>query len=127
MMQPSRIEALETENDLLRAQIVQLECALGADQTAPAVFQFSGSEARVFGVLMRRGVATRDMIMLALYGGRPDSDVGVDIIMVFICHIRAKVKRFGIEIDTVKRYGYRLTPEMKAKVRGLMQQEGMSA
>lgn len=118
---------LATENELLRARVEQLECALGTDQIAPAAFHLSHSETRVFGVLMKRGIATRDMIMLALYGGRPDSDVGVDIIMVFICHIRAKVKRFGIEIDTVKRYGYRMTPEMKAKVRGLMQQEGMSA
>jgi len=121
------IERLEAENEMLRARIEQLEEAIGMRDLAPVCFGLTGSEARVLGVLMRREMATKEMVMLGLYSRRPDEDAEIGIVAVFICHIRKKIEKFGVKIETVWGQGYRLSPATKALVRSLMQREGLAA
>ena len=119
----ARLEAVEAENDLLRAKIEGLEGLLGMHALTPLVFGFTGAEARVFGVLMRRDIATKEMVMHGLYADRADNDVEIKIVDVFICKMRKKLKSFAIPIDTVWGQGYRLTSSAKEKVRAIIASE----
>lgn len=123
----ARLEAVEAENDMLRAKIEQLEEIIGMRMPAPIVFGFTGSEARVFGILMKRDVATKEMVMHGLYSTRADDDVEIKIVDVFVCKMRKKLQVHDIPIETVWGQGYRLKPETKDKVRGMMRDEGLAA
>ena len=124
----ARLEAVEAENDMLRAKVDQLEELLGLHFPSPFSFTLTGQEMRVFGVLMKREVATKEMIMQGLYSHRPqDDEVEIRIVDVFICKIRKKLAPHGVAIETVWGHGYRLTQDTKAKVRGIMAQEGIAA
>lgn len=115
-MDDARAEALQNENDRLRARIEQLEAALGLTFLAPLEWGLTGRQTRLFGALMAREILTKQAAMTALYTDVCDDDEPqIKIIDVFICHIRRKVKPFGIEIHTVWGTGYRLTPESKAR------------
>jgi two-component system, cell cycle response regulator CtrA len=70
---------------------------------------------------MQRDVATKEMILTALYNGMDEPQA--KIIDVFVCKMRKKLQSFGIEISTLWGRGYYLTREMKDKVRALREQE----
>jgi len=113
----ARIEALEAENERLRNRVEQLEAAEGLSFIAPPEWALTGREMRLFGVLMARDLATKNAIMTALYGDRIDEPPEIKIVDVFICKLRAKLKRFEVAIETVWGLGYRLSAESKAAVR----------
>lgn len=117
----ARLEAVEQENDMLRERIDQLEALLGMRTLAPIEFGLTPNEARAFGVLLARDVATKDAIMSALYGGKADIDQAEPkIVDVFICKTRKKLKPFNIEIKTSWGSGYYLDAATKARVRAMM-------
>lgn len=123
----ARLEAVEAENVMLREKVDQLETLLGWRVAAPLTFGLTPSEAKVFGVLMKRDLATKTLIAGTLYGDRPDGGAEIKIADVFVCKIRAKLKRFGVEIETVWGHGWRLSPATKEAVREMMQSEGLAA
>jgi two-component system cell cycle response regulator CtrA len=123
----ARLEAIEAENLLLRERVDQLETLLGWRMPAPLAFSLTPSEAKVFGVLMQRDLATKKLILGTLYGDRPDGGAEDKIADVFVCKIRAKLKRFGVEIETVWGTGWRMSPATKELVREMMQSEGLAA
>ncbi len=124
----ARLEAVEAENDMLRARVDTLERALGLQLDAPVAFGLTASEARVRGVLLNRDHAGKETIMLALYGGLHQQDEAeIKIVDVFVCKMRKKLKRFGIEIETVWGRGYRMTPEMKVAARAYFDEPGAEA
>ena len=123
----ARLEAVEAENDMLRAKVEQLEGLLGVRMSAPLILGLTAQEARVLGVLMKRDVATKEAVMAGLYSHRADDTVEIKIVDVFICKIRKKLQPFDIPIETVWGQGYRLKPETKEKVRGMMRDEGLAA
>lgn len=114
----ARVEALETEAERLRDRIAQLEDAMGMNFLTPIEWRLTGSEARVFGVLMSRELATKHAIMAALYDARGADEAEIKIVDVFICKMRPKLKAFGIEIGTRWGEGYYLSAPMKALARG---------
>jgi two-component system cell cycle response regulator CtrA len=118
----ARLEAVETENEILREKVAQLEELLGLTFPAPLEFGLTGSEAKAFGVLMNRDIATKDAIMAGLYADKPfGGEAEPKIVDVFICKARRKLKPFSIKIETVWGQGYRLTPETKAIVRSMLE------
>lgn len=112
----ARLEAVAAENDRLRARIDQLEDAMGMNFLTPIEWGLTGSETRVFGVLMARELATKQAIMAALYRDVTKDEAEIKIVDVFICKARKKLKPFGIDIETRWGEGYYLTAAMKAKV-----------
>jgi two-component system, cell cycle response regulator CtrA len=123
----ARLEAVEAENDMLRAKVEQLEGLIGMRTTVPISFGLTGQEARVLGILMKRDMASKELVMAGLYSHRADDNVEIKIVGVFVCKIRKKLQRFDIPIETVRGQGYRLKPEIKDKVRGIMRDEGLVA
>lgn len=84
----ARLEAVEAENELLREKLRQLQALLGMTFPAPIEFGLTPSEGRAFGVLMSRDYASKDAIMAGLYADRPDAEVELKIVDVFICKAR---------------------------------------
>jgi two-component system cell cycle response regulator CtrA len=122
------VQKIETENDELRAQnedlqfrIRELQTAVGMSYSLPMCLPLTSREAALLGVLMQRDVATKDMILMALYNGMDEPQV--KIIDVFVCKMRKKLQPFEIEISTLWGRGYYLAKEMKEKVRQLREQE----
>lgn len=113
----ARIEGLEAENSRLRARIEQLESAAGMDFVAPLEWRLTAQETRVFGGLLAREIATKDAVMAGLYRDVHRDEAEIKIVDVFVCKIRAKLKPFGLPIETLWGQGYFLKPEVKVAVR----------
>lgn len=117
----ARCGVLEQENELLHGRVAELEEMLGITFHSPLFLELTASEAKIFGILLAREAVTKSLVMTCLYGSRPDGDMAEEkIVDVFICRLRAKLKTFGIEIGTNWGQGYFMTPAMKARVRGLI-------
>ncbi len=111
------VEALEAENDALRARVRDLEQEYGFYNAVPLIFGLTGSEAKVFSLLVERDMANRTQLLNACMHGRgADEEPEPKIINVYICKIRKKLKPFGVEITSVSGRGYLLSQEDKAKV-----------
>lgn len=106
----ARLEALEAENERLRNGLDALKDSLGITFTAPIEWGLTGSETKVFGRLLRQGVATKDAIMASLYRDEGRDEAEIKIVDVFICKMRKKLAPWGIEILTVWGVGYQLAP-----------------
>lgn len=85
-------------------------------------FLLTSHEGRLLSILMERDKPSRPEIMGALYSHKlfpPESK----ILEVMVCHIRKKLARHDISIETYHGRGYWLTPETKAKISSKMQAE----
>lgn len=118
-MADARVEALEAENERLRARIAELEGALVHEFATPAGWGLTGSEARLLGALTTRELLTKEAAMTVLYPN-VDADGGPQpkIVDVFICKMRKKLEPVGVCIETVWGRGYRLGAASKAIVAG---------
>jgi two-component system cell cycle response regulator CtrA len=109
-MLPDLIEQQQQEIETLRERIRQLEQILVPDDAVTHVeWGLTASEAKVFAHLTTRDICTKQSIMYALYTGRIDEDPEPKIVDVFICKIRKKVEKYGVQIETVWGQGYSLT------------------
>ncbi len=117
----ARLEVVEKENDILRERLAAVEKILFASgfSSVPIEWRLTGSEARIFGTLMSRDLASKETLMTALYYGRLDDDPDIKIVDLFICKLRKKLKPFGIPIETVWGNGYRLSAQTKSAFRAL--------
>lgn len=117
------VTALESENDLLREKVRSLEETLGLRLEVPLVLQLTGQEAKMFGILFKREIVTKEMAMDVLYGHRPESlEPEINIIDVFVCKMRKKLKPFDLSIETVWGRGYRMPPKSKVAATALLEQ-----
>lgn len=122
----ARLEAVEAENDLLRARIAQLEGLLGFTIVAPLSFGLTPGEASVFGALMKRDLMTKETAMAAIYRDLGRDEAEIKIVDVFVCKMRKKLKPFDIIVETVWGHGYRIAPQVKDRVRSLFAAEGIA-
>lgn len=130
-MSDYRVEALEAEIERLQDRIQFLEDTLGLDrpllERLPLEWGLTGKEARLFGILMARDIASKATLMGGLYDPGIDDEPQIKIVDVFVCKIRAKVKEYGVEIETKWGEGYALSPKTKAIVREQMSQPAEAA
>jgi len=115
---------LEAENDRLRARISNLEEALGACFLPPLEFGLTQQEARVFGVLLHRELATKEALMAALYRDEARDEPDPKILDVYIHKLRKKLQPYGIAIETVWGQGWRVSGEHRTK---FWQRQGVAA
>lgn len=103
-------EQIET----LRERVRQLLDALAPPEVVvPMEWMLSPAEAKLFAHLTTRDLVTKSSAMAALYSDRHDDDIEPKIVDVFICKIRAKLRKFGVEINTVWGHGYSLSDRSK--------------
>jgi two-component system cell cycle response regulator CtrA len=94
----------------LEERVRQLEDALSPSAVLiPIEWRLTTSEARMFAHLTTKPQCSKDSLMAALYGLKPDDDEPeVKIVDVFVCKMRRKLKPFGVEIVTIWGQGYGL-------------------
>lgn len=114
------VKAIEVENEQLRERVWQLEEICGMALNAPLELGLTPNEARLFGLLYKSELVTKAGAMVALYSDRPNEEPEIKIIDVFICKVRKKIERFGIEIETIWGLGYRMSPAAKAVAKKIM-------
>lgn len=112
----ARLEIVEAENDELRERIAQLEELLGFRAVLPIEWRLTPLEARLVGFMLKRPLATKDELMSALYSLRPDEPPHDKIIDVFVCKVRPKLRRHGIEIRTVWGQGFAIDAATRERV-----------
>jgi len=114
----ARCVALEGENDALRARIRDLEAEVyGAPWRAPPELCLTRSEEKLLAVLVGREQVEKRFLFNELYGDRLDDVPNDKIFDVFVCKLRAKMKPFGLEIQTIWGRGYTLPPETRRRLR----------
>ena len=113
----AREAALQATITRLEDRIVELEEAMGLCVLPPLEWGLTVQQARLFGVLLERELLRKDAAMAALYRDRGEDEPEMKIVDVFVCHIRRKLKPFGIEIGTRWGVGYFMTAANKAEAR----------
>ena len=106
------------ENEYLRAQVRQLQDALGIGLHWPPEWRLSPRETAVLGVLVSREIATCDALMCALYGDRSDPPCD-KIVRVYIYKLRRKLAPRGFTIVTRRGQGVAIPAEQRAQLREL--------
>ncbi|RXF75052.1 helix-turn-helix domain-containing protein [Hansschlegelia zhihuaiae] len=112
----ARIAELQERNDALEAELGNLRDALSVEYRIwiPGV-HLTRREATMFGVLMKREIASREAIMHALYGDVDDRPE-VKIVDVLICHVRRKIRGYNVRIETCWGIGFFLSAAAKRAV-----------
>jgi two-component system, cell cycle response regulator CtrA len=116
------VMALEEENDQLREKIVTLEEMLGLRVETPLMLGLTGQQSKLFGILLKRDLVTKDAAMAAIYGNKPNSEVEIKVVDVFVCQVRKKLKPYEIMIETVWGRGYRMPGPSKVIAAALLEQ-----
>jgi DNA-binding response OmpR family regulator len=111
-MIPAAMEALARENERLRDRLTVFEESVGVTLSAPRVLQLSRIKERIFCALYRRGFASRDAIMAAMYGANA-YEKDPKILDVSVCQLRKKCRPRGIEIKSVYGRGYEMSDESR--------------
>lgn len=105
-----RCAVLEAENDELRERVLQLEHALTGGYDRLPVGGLTPTEAAVLASIAASDEgAPKARIYEAIYALRMDREAPEPkIVDVFICKIRKKLVVYGISIETVWGWGYRM-------------------
>jgi DNA-binding response OmpR family regulator len=124
----ARLETVEKENETLRDRIAQLEALVFEETRLPVELKLTGQQERLVHFLFKRNEASKDAILSAVYGARPDADEPeIKIIDVFICQARRKLAPFDIKIETIWGRGYFMPPASKVRLRALQANSNVGA
>ena len=116
--------ALERENEVLLERIAGLEEKLGLRVEVPFALGLSGQEARLFGMLLKRDLVTKDAGMVALYAHKSSGEeADQKIVDVFICKMRKKLAPFSIIVETHWGQGWFLGQRSKEIARAMLPSE----
>lgn len=111
------IDALREENETLKAQ-------LGHRVAIPVCLRLTPGEERVLARLYASTEASKDQLLDAVIGNRPDADAPEPkIVDVFVHKIRRKVSPWGIEIETLWGRGYTLPHASREVLQRLIEAE----
>lgn len=110
------VRRLEDEVATLRERVAALGQLLHGGFVPPLEWDLTVAEAGIIGVLMTRAIASKEAIMVLLYGDRANS-ADTKICDIFVCKIRRKLAPYGITIETAWGRGWWLAPETKARIR----------
>jgi DNA-binding response OmpR family regulator len=101
----------------LRDRVEELETLLGLKTKLPDSYGLSPTEQKFVGVLLRREIADREMLMTAIYGGLTEKTTWS--IGVHIWNIRRKLAPWGITVKNRWGHGYYLDDEARALLAGV--------
>lgn len=121
-------ESIYTELVNLRADLADARYKLRmmtatADSAAWSLqvsFGLTKNEAEIFAAFVKHGRRNKPQLYHVCYGQKLDDDMPEPkIIDVFVCKLRKKLDKHGIEIKTMWSAGYELTPDMQQKTKVL--------
>ena len=106
---------LREEHDVLREENRQLREAGTVPRVFPAEWSLTARETDFLSALYNTpGVATRDRLMIRIYGY--DYTVDPKTLDVYIFHIRRKIAPFGLSIETVWGRGWMLAAPVRERI-----------
>lgn len=109
------------EMQYLRDRVEMLESEIGFKRELMFDLLLSDAEQTILRILYKRAQISHASLWIVLYGHLPDCDQPeTKIVDVYICRIRAKLAEYGIQIENLWSFGYRLAPADKAKLRALI-------
>lgn len=119
-----RVRQLQEKLELAHEKLIEVERLFGTeDELMPLrVMGFTGHEATLLHLLRNREVMTKGQLMFALYADDPDRMAEADpkIVDVVMCKVRGKLKRMGVEIETVWGCGHLMKASQKARLARLV-------
>lgn len=118
------IRTLTIERDELRERVRQLEEDLRTIHNEicfPQSLRLSRTQERILAHMLERSCATKESLRILLYSHRVDDERVSNVIHVHISHMRPRLKRFAIEIETIRGIGFALSDESKAILRSLLE------
>jgi hypothetical protein len=83
-------------------------------------FKATRLEASILALMLKRTEVTKDQLHLAIEQNRPEEKSRLDptdpkMVDVIICHLRKKLKTFGLAIETVWGIGYLISTEQRER------------
>lgn len=99
----------------LEERLVQVTEAFNPPVKFDRLLRLTDTEGEMLALLLRRPHWTKAALYTVMYGMRLDPPEE-KIIDVYICKIRAKVKRHGIKIDTVWGDGWRVDRDNRERI-----------
>lgn len=102
----------------LEYQVKELTAALEASEAVdatPREWGFTPTERAIFSALARNAVARKETLNRLLACRAGDNPIGDNTVNMHICHMRKKLRPFGVEILTDFAVGFYLPPETRAK------------
>ena len=119
-----------TETDALRDRVAELEALLGVGNDDVSrlltVVDATPQQCEMIGFMLKRAVATRTALFIALFGARPECDQpDMKLIDVQMVKVRKALEKLGIEVRTEwGSGGWNIPAPSKAKLRRMMAGEG---
>lgn len=111
------VARLDEENRWLKDQ-------LAPPGFLPAAFKLTTYEERVLKALLSREQWTRESLLASMYLDANERDIpDIRITDVIVCRLRRKLKRFGIDIETLYGKGFRIAPAIRAHAAKLIDEE----
>jgi two-component system cell cycle response regulator CtrA len=121
-MTPVEME-LRLERDRLRLERDRLRDLLAPPGYLPASLGLTPTEERAFKALVAHKEWEKEAFLTAVYLDTPEDDMpDIKMVDVLICKLRKKLEPFGLEIETLWKKGFRLSPPMRMKAALLVQE-----
>lgn len=121
-----------TETDALRDRVAELDALLGVGNDDVSrlltVVDATLQQCEMIGFMLKRAVATRTALFIALFGARPECDQpDMKLIDVQMVKVRKALEKLGIEVRIEwGSGGWNIPAADKAKLRHLMSGEGVA-
>ena len=115
--QAREISELRGQVDDLRGMLAAMQDALATEICA--ISNLTRTERTILGLLSRRRSVTKDQVYTVLYATRSDVGPGEKIIDVFMCRLRPKLMKYGIEIKTLWGVGYKMPDTSRCRLHAL--------
>ncbi|MBS7539746.1 winged helix-turn-helix domain-containing protein [Ancylobacter lacus] len=110
-------DRLRAENERLVEQVAGYRAMLDGDAPLPPDWRLTKTETALLRVLASGRLYSVRLIMDALYWRRTNEVPYDDIVGVYVCRIRKKLRPLGIDIITVSGQGYYLPAASLQRVR----------
>lgn len=107
----------------LRARNEQFDLITAREAHFPASWQLAGNERRILGALARKGAASSEALMTAMYYDVREADwpeYPESVLSVTMCRLRRKMSARGIEIFTLPGAGYALESTAAWRLRQIL-------
>jgi DNA-binding response OmpR family regulator len=107
---------LKLERDRLRLEVSRLRDLLAPPGYLPASLGLSPTEERAFKALVAHKEWTKEAFLMSVYLDTPEDDMpDIKMVDVLICKLRKKIEPLGLEIETLWKKGFRMSPAMRTR------------
>jgi two-component system cell cycle response regulator CtrA len=126
LTEPDRatVARLREELRTLKRERAVLRRRFSPTGSLPKALALTPTETSLVAVLLANDHCSHELLFSALFSDRPEEDQPDDKITdILIFKAREKLRRFGMNLETYRGFGFSMRPESKAKMLMLMRAE----